>query len=780
MHNPFASRTRLSSAILIALCTGLFSTAAQSQTAAREDNPVALDEIIVTAQKIKQDIRAVPLAVSSIEGDVLDKTLTVNTQSLQFIAPSTTFGQSTSRRGTSLRIRGIGTASFSDAVEQSVGTVVDGVTMGRQAQGFVDLYDVDRIEVLRGPQGTLFGKGTSAGLINVLTRDPTDDFEARGELSYTDETQTDIRTMVSGPLADGITARFAARYANAEGFTENVTKNVRVDGKEERGARAKLKIATSEDWNLLLSADWSKSDSDCCNILARNASDNYRNFFIRNGLNLNGRPSNTIEPGVANRQVSVNGKTGTEDDGYGLSATFNTQWLGWDFTSISATRSFDVADFVDADGGPINTFDTSGTDSEIGQFSQEFRLSGSTDDLSWIAGAYYFDQSVDSALRQGGRLQLIPPVGPRGTPVDLITAVDALAESTSAALFSQATWQLGDQFDFTAGLRAERNSLDIVQSQRAGFPLVGGGLSFTLPSSEFPNVDTSVSDSALSGKIALGYKITDDSRGYVSLTRGYKGPAFDTLARARLIQVQNLKALEPEIPTQVEAGWRQTLMDKRLQLNLTAFRTITKDYQAPNFDPASFAFVLQNAGELRSQGLELEILARPTDRLDVSFNASYIDGVFNNFKNVDCFPGQTAAQGCVRVGTDPANNAPINAQDIGGKPLNNSPKLSGNLAVDYRFDLFGFSSFVRGEIASRSDVIFAINQNPGTRQGGYSISNLYLGVEREHYSAQVFVKNMFDDSYALNIFNTPLDLRNQSQVLGDPRTIGARFVYYFN
>ena len=773
-------------ALLAAALLAAFAAQAQNPndlTAAAEApnrEPEQLETITVTAQKIVQDIREVPLAVSVVEGTTLDRSLTVNTQSLQFMTPSLTFGQSSSRRGSSLRIRGIGTAAFSDGVEQSVGTVVDGVTMGRQAQGFVDMFDIDRIEVLRGPQGTLFGKGSSAGLINVITRNPTDTFEGSGEVSLTDENANDARATISGPISPGITARLALRHADREGFSRNVTKGTKVDGKEEMGLRAKVNIAPSDTWSLLLSADWSKADSECCNLLPRSASPNFQNLLIRNGLRLNGRPSNTIVPSPSNREVSVNAKTGTEDSGFGWSATFASQLLGADFTSITAQRHFDVADFVDADSSPINVFDTSGTDSQIEQISQEFRLSGGDDALTWLTGVYFFDQSVDSALGQGGRLQLIGPLGPNGFPTDLITTVDSVIDTRSLALFGQGTWQLGNDFDLTAGLRAERNTLDAVQTQIARFPLVGGGLSFTLPSAQFPNVDTNVSDSALSGKLALGYRFSDETRSYFSVTRGYKGPAFDTLARSRLIQVQNLRALEPEVPTQLEAGLRSTLLDNRVQLNLTAFRTITKDYQAPNFDPASFSFVLQNAGELRSQGLELEVLARPSSALDLTFNMAYIDAIFDQFLNVDCFPGQTAAQGCVRVGTDPANGAAINAQNISGKPLNNSPKFSGNIAAEYSFDLLGLRSFVRGEVAARGPVTFAINQNPRTRQGGYALANLYFGVEEERYTAQFFVKNVFDRNYAENIFNTPIDLLFESQVLGEPRTYGVRFAYYFD
>jgi len=774
------ARALLASAIL----AGIFATAsAYAQTTATPTpttNPVELDAVTVTAQKIVQDVREVPLAVSVLEGTDLERSLTVNAQSLQFMTPSLTFGQSSSRRGSSLRIRGVGTAAFSDGVEQSVGTVVDGVTMGRQAQGFVDMFDIDRIEVLRGPQGTLFGKGSSAGLINVVTRDPTDTFEASGEMTLTDENASDLRATLSGPISSGITGRLALRHADREGFTRNVTKNVMVDGKEEMGLRAKINIAPSDDWALMLSADWSKADSACCNLLARTASPTFQNLVIRNGLRLNGRPNNTIVPSPTNRDVSVDAKTGTEDGGFGWSATFTSALLGSDFTSITAQRQFDVNDFVDADSSPLNVFNTSGTESSIEQLSQEFRLSGGDETVTWVTGLYFLEQSVDSGLRQGGRLQLIGPLGPNGFPTDRITAVDSVIDTQSLALFGQGTWQIGSGFDLTAGLRGERNTLDAVQTQTAGFPLVGGGLSFTLPSARFPRVDTSVSDTALSGKLALGYRFSEETRGYVSLSRGYKGPAFDTLARARLIQVENLSALNPEVPTQIEAGLRSTLFDNRMQLNLTAFRTVTKDYQAPNFDPSSFSFVLQNAGELRSQGLELEILARPSSALDLTFNMAYIDAVFEQFLNVDCFPGQTLAQGCVRVGTDPGNGAAINAQDISGRSLNNSPKLSGNVAAEYSFDVLGFRSFVRGEVAARGPVTFAINQNPRTRQSGYGLANLYFGVDQERYTVQFFVKNIFDRNYAENIFNTPIDLLFESQILGDPRTYGVRFAYRFN
>jgi iron complex outermembrane recepter protein len=758
--------------IALALSSAIASTYGHAQESTKENTEAAeLDTIIVTAQKIEQKASKVPLAVSVVEGNVLDRTQVSTVENLRFIAPSLSFSQSTSRRGAGMGIRGLSTLSFSDGIEQSVGTVVDGVVLGRQAQGFTDFFDVDRIEVLRGPQGTLFGKNSSAGLINIITKDPSEQLEGKAELSYGNENDIRFNGLISGPFSDTVGGRLSIRYQNRDGFTQNVATGEKTDGEQEFGLRGKIKIANSDKFDLTLAADVGRSNSECCNITLRSASPGYLAAYVNNVV-FAGGPQSQIVPSISNRDVAVDAPTGTKDEGGGIAATANWHRDFGTVTSITSFRDFKVEDFVDVDQGPRNIFNISGTDSDIVQWSQELRVSGKADQpFQYVAGLYLFDQTLKSAAQFGGRLQAAPfTPGGVGTPVDLITRVNSEIDTRSMAAFGQATYTFENGFSLTGGLRFTREDLEIRQSQRPGFPLIGGGISYDLPSAAFPNAVTDVTDNNVSGKFAVGYEFREGFDTFVSYTRGYKGPGFNSLFLSSLNQAQTFADIKPEIPTQLEAGLRTRSFNNRLDVDFTLFSTTIENFQGQATRVGVLGFLTVNAGEQKSQGAELEIRYKPIPDLYLYLNGSYIDAKFTDFANAQCYPGQTVAQGCV-----------AGVQNLTGKPLNNSPKLSGNFGAQYNFTWLGDkNAYVRGELSGRSDVIYSLNQNPRTRQGGFGLTNLYFGTSlNSQVDVSVFIRNVFDKNYAETIFQTPLDNLNTSQVLGNPRNYGVRLTWVY-
>lgn len=771
-----SARVRLLAATSLAV--GLATSAAAQETPTSSEQAATsadsgLEEIVVTAQKRAQNLQDVPIAVSAFGGEDLERQGVTNVESFQFLAPSFSFGQSTGRRGSGLNMRGVGTVSFSDGVEQSVGTVVDGVVMGRQAQALTDFFDVERIEILRGPQGTVFGKNTSAGVVNIITRNPTREFEAIGQVSYGNRNDLRGNAAVSGPLTDTLSARITASYSDRDGFTRNLTTGRQVDGKEERGVRGKLLFEPSNDVSLLLAADYGKTDSTCCNLISRTASPAYLNVFVRNAL-LPG-PKNSIVPSPTNREVAPGGAVGNADEGWGASVTANVGVGEHTLTSITAYREFEVADFTDVDQGPLNFFEFAGTSTEQDQLSQELRLtSPSAQPLQYVLGLYYFEQNLSSFTRFAGRLQ--SPTNAAGAPVDLVTTVEPRAKSRSYAAFGQATLDVTEAFDVTVGLRLTHEKLNVRQRQRSGFPIQGGGLNYDLPSAAFPNAVTENTDTDVSGKVALGYDFSDDVRLFASYTRGYKGAAFDTILRSSLIQLQTFAPVAPEKPEQIEVGFRSRLLDNRLQFNVTGFHTDIKNFQTQTQVPG-VGFILGNA-DARTKGVEFELVALPTDGLEVSANLAYVDAQFSDYDRAQCFAFQTAAEGCVG-----------GVQNLSGKSLNNSPKWSTNVAAQYTREVANdVEAYVRGELSLRSDVFFAITGDPGTRQDGYTLANFYAGAifGGGRYEVGGYLRNAFDTDYATSIFSTPLDpaivggtQRQYSQFLGNPRTYGVRVTVRF-
>lgn len=732
-----------------------------------------LEDIVVTAQKRVQNLQDVPIAVTAFSGETLERTGVFNVQSFQFLAPSFSFGQSTGRRGSGLNMRGVGTVSFSDGVEQSVGTVIDGVVMGRQAQAMTDFFDLERVEILRGPQGTLFGRSTSAGVVNIVTRNPTREFEAIGQATYGNPDDLRLNAAVSGPLGPALSARVTGSYNRRDGFTRNLTTGRVVDGKEEYGLRGKLLFEPGEAFDLLLAADYGKTTSTCCNLLLRTASPAFLGAFVRNNF-LPG-PRNQITPGPDNREVAVDGAVGNADEGWGVAGTANLRLGSHTLTSITAYREFDVSDFTDVDQGPLNFFNVAGTRTSQHQFSQEVQITSPADTpLQYVAGLYHFDQQLRSFTQFGGRLQ--SPGNPSGLPTELFTTVEPQARTRSSALFGQATWDVTDRFDIMVGLRLNHETIRVRQTQVSRFPLQGGGLVFELPSSEFPNARTSNTDTDLSGKVAVGYDFTDTVRLFGSFTRGYKGFAFDTILRSSRVQVETFAPVLPERPEQFEIGLRSRWLDDQLQINITAFHTDISNFQTQTQVPG-VGFILGNA-DVRTQGIELEVSAAPVQGLRVDFNLAYVDAGFSSYPRAQCYPFQTVAQGCV-----------AGSQDLSGSTLNNSPLISANLAGDYRAAIGnGVEAYVRGEASLRDEVLFAVTGDPGTRQQSYIIANFFAGVVfgDGRYEVGGFVRNAFDVNYATSVFLTPLDpalvggtQRQHSQFLADPRTFGALLRFRF-
>ena len=254
---------------LFGSCAATALLAYAAPALAQEAEGEAMDgyEIIVTAQKRSERLQDVPVAVTSIGGDQLAAANINGASGLANVAPSLTFTQNTSPLNNNVRVRGIGTVLFSAGIESSVSFVVDGVVMARQGQGFTDLIDVERVEVLRGPQGTLFGKNATAGVINVVTQAPSDTFEGKAEATVAEMGEYRLRGTVSGPLSDGVRARLTGFYTKDESWARDAFRNKDVFGTEDFGLRAKVAIDVAPAFELMVTGDYRKSDSTCCQPL---------------------------------------------------------------------------------------------------------------------------------------------------------------------------------------------------------------------------------------------------------------------------------------------------------------------------------------------------------------------------------------------------------------------------------------------------------------------------------------------------------------------------------
>ena len=459
-----------STAASIALC-GVCAVPAIAQDADSETAEASrtLDAVVVSAQKREQNLQDVPIAVSVLPDTTIENAFANNIESLQTLVPSISFRKGSTSANSALSIRGIGTVSFSLAAEPAVSTVVDGVVLGRSGQAFTDLYDIERIEVLRGPQGTLYGKNAQAGVINIVTREPGDEFEGYVDATYFEDNEWKIRGKIAGPLTDELSGSLMLTKSAFDGHITNVFNNERVNGYDRTGVRGVLFYEPdSSDFDVKIIYEHTEADDDCCADLEVLPSG-------RNPSSLAAPNSNGIVNGVADldldqRRVDHDLTTQTIDENDAFSFEFNSGLFdGLDFTSITAYRRWENTEIREGDftsiggssdqpvfGVPFLLHDD-GTRTWQ-QFSQEFRLSSpaSGSPLFWQVGAYYLNLDVEadftrlaSCQNNGGQNQPILDANPGLTcnANDLVSATGFFDNNfRNFAVFGQAEYEFNDWF----------------------------------------------------------------------------------------------------------------------------------------------------------------------------------------------------------------------------------------------------------------------------------------------------------------------------------------------
>ncbi len=727
-----------------------------------------LDTITVTATKREESLQDVPVAVTALSGELLENTGVGAVEGLSAMAPSVTFTQSSNDQNNSVNIRGIGTSVFSQGVEPSVSIVIDDVVMARQAIGFQDLVDVERVEVLRGPQSTLFGKNASAGVISVTTAAPSDTFEGKIDLSATDDDEYGLGASVSGPFSDTVSGRLTGFYKEYDGYIDNFDGRT-LNGYENWGLRGKLLIEPNDAFNLTLVADYRESEQDCCIYAVRDTSG-----AVGAAAGLDAR----LDPVAASKEnasTRVNAPVFNNSQQGGLSADAEYEFAnGFTFTSITAYRDYDFDNNLDVDNLDMEdpelgfiTFDLNSGTTGIQQVSQEFRLTSPQGErFDYVLGAYGFLLDIERTFKR--RFEILIPVA-GGLQINQSGRFDGTVDTTNLALFGSGNVYLTDQVTLFGGLRFIDEELDYTINRDPANVLVEGDGPFGGGPGTFADVDDSTSDTALTGEFGLRYDFTDNVQAYGRYARGYKGRAIDVGFGAP----DNVEPIEAETSDAFELGLKSVLADGNLVLNIAAFHTEYQDFQeqatvllSGTDDVLSAETRLTNVGSVTTTGIEIEAIATPTDTLTIQSGISYTDAAIDEFSNAGCFFGQTEAQGCVPVtlsdgGTpgDPADDIVQNLQDLSGGELPNAPdwRLTGSVRQEIPLAA-SFDGFIQASGRWQSSVNYSLNGDPRAEQDGFAILNLAVGItdDEGRYTASLFVNNVFDEFYATNIFGDPL------------------------
>lgn len=725
------------SALLGLLSASVLVPIASAQEQEQEETRT-MATVTVTATKREQTLQEVPVAVSVVSGDILESTGTGSLDALSDLTPSLNLLKGNNESNSSVSIRGLGTSVFSSAVEPSVSIVIDDVLMARSGQGFQDLIDVQRVEVLRGPQSTLFGKNASAGVVSVTTRAPSDTLTGSFDVELAEEDNAyAVRGTISGPLSETAGFRLSAFTKDYDGHVRNVANGERLDGNESWGFRGKLQFDPSDQLQITLIGDYRESESEPAVTLRSNNNPNYLAEIA------------PVVPSPTNTSLSYNAPTYANTDQAGLSGKVEYEFdNGFTLTSISAWRNWNFSNNLDVDGmanedpklGGLLTFDLNSGATNLDQFSQEVRLaSPSMGSYDFLVGAFAYYLDLDRHFER--RLEIATP----GGNIAQSGQFDGTVENTYFAVFGSGNYYFNDSTSLFGGLRLLTEQVDWTGFRDPANTLVMGDLSLGGVQGTFLDIDDGVSDTALVGNAGIRHSFNDNVNVYASYSRGYKGRSR-TVAFAA---TQNEPPVEAEESDAFEVGLKLTSPDGRWAANFAAFHTDFANFQSQAQLPGEIATQLINAGDVSTEGFEAELSGRPTSLTDVSLGLAVIDAVIDSFPAGPCYPGQTAAEGCVG-----------GVQDLAGADLPYSP--------DVRLTFFGrqwvplenlpFDGFVQASGYWQDETIFSINQSPTAREDSRAIVNAAIGIEDKEgrYQASVFVNNLFDEHYVTNIGNLGL------------------------
>lgn len=734
---------RATTALVLALASaGALDSHAQDTRPARD--AAGLEEVVVTATKRETNLMDVAASVSVISGDLLSELRANDVADLTQFVPNLSFQDGREAKIKAFNVRGIGTSTFNDGVEDSVGIVMDGVTLGRAAMGMYDLYDVQHIEVLRGPQGWLFGKSASAGVVNVVTKDPNRErFEADGTLSYGNHVRNEewkFNGAVSGPITDQLAFRLAAYVDDRGGIVRDFYRNVDDHDKNQQAVRGKLLYEPTENLSLKLSVDYLKEDNECCAEIPIVA-------FPGGLLDTYAEPYIDIDK--HNRDIAQNARSFNTNEVGGASLDVNYDIGGFKLTSITAFRTWDTFKTTDEDKTSLSYFDVTQTDTTNDQFTQEVRLASPAGErFEYLVGVHYYDQTLDSLEIFSANL---------GEPTEQHRSVSPVSiDARSVGVFGSGTLHITDAWRLLLGLRYTNDKIEgSVKHDEVGLVAL------------FPEVDASGSDSdsKVTGRIGVQFNPSDDVMLFATYGTGYKSAAFN----AGTIQPANLptQIVPGETSEMIEVGMKSRWLDGKLQLNLTLFDTSFEDFQADAFveQPGLNVpvLVLSSVNELDTKGVEAEITARVTPSLLMGASFSYTDATFKDFANAPCYFQQTAAQGCVN-----------GMQNLSGRQLPYQGEIQYNVYFDYTKNFGSWDLFAQGNYSymGARDTIYTLDPRARVDSLGLLSARLGVSMADNKFEVSLFGNNLTDEDYATKIRSSGL-AGGYFRWAGIPRVIGV-------
>ena len=723
-----------------------------SATAAQEAGSAGigdtLGEVIVTATRRKERLQDVPQQVSAASGDALQLRHLENTTDLQYAVPALTFTAGANSGSSTFSIRGIGTAAPLPSVEQSVGLNIDGVSVGIEGAGISSLLDVNRIEVIEGPAGMLFGKNASAGLVAIYTNVPVlNELSASFHDSYGRYNEVESQNIVNIPVGDTVALRLAGLYHYYDGVSTNVANGEAVNGLDEYALRGRLRWAPTSELRVDFIGEYDYNHSACCNNAFRSDPETPPNAIVAADEAAGERP------GPNNTNVALTpGLPLTRAHNYNGQIEINFDPGIVTLTSLSAYRTYQSMIDIDASFG-IPPILANRQYNELSQVSQEFRLTSDHQAFNlvdYVAGIYYFHSDVTKD-------QILAPI----VGTDTLSPVS----DVSYAAFGQATLHLSDAWRFIAG---GRNTHDTVRQS----DYVGKAGANTTPSTTgYALADEGEAKATnFSYRAGFQYDFLTGMMAYATVAKGYKGPAFTAIPAAAGIPAHSLGVL-PELSTEYEVGVRSTLWNDRMTIDLTAYQQKFTNYQASIFDQAAFVTYLTNAGSAVTRGVEGSVAVKPMAGLTVSAQADLDDAHFTDYRNVPCSTG-------FAINFPDSCAGPGGTTNATGEVLPNAPRLAYNFVANYeRAVSADYSASITGSWSYRSHVNFEATGDPYTVQPGYGLlgATLGFGPQNARWRISIYGRNLADRRFVTGIQAAPRfdgGAFNQTISIDEFRTVG--------
>ena len=745
-----------------------------------------LPDVVVTARRRAEDAQAVPGSLSVVGGPLLDRSYTVNTQGLTLLVPSLNYS-SANPRNTAFTIRGLGSSvvavsQSNDGLENGVGFYVDQVYHARPATAAFDFSDIEQVEVLRGPQGTLFGKNTTAGAINITSRLPTFTPEMNVEVSGGSLNFVQSRVSASAPLTDTLAFRVSGVVTRRDGSIVNSVTGERYNEIQNQAVRGQLLWKPDDRLQVRLIGDFSNFGSDCCTQVflrvgatQRAAARQYPALAAGVGY----QPAST-DPYA--RLTNIDAQVSTTTDEGGMESIVDYNLGPVTLTNVAAWRfwDWDAANDRDYTGVPIQLFQH--VPSRQDQFSEELRFaSNGAGKLSYVGGFYYFHQKLVgnpiSIYGPAGAYWLIGPTtgtAPATTPVPA-NLLDGYGQdgrtnfrSNSYALFGEVNYKLLPRLTVTGGLRYTWEDKDGFYSTEVfgGLPttntaLVNAKLSILRPQT----YSAHNAEGNLSGRANVAWQVSDGINAYASYARGFKSGGINMSGlplNSANTPVIATAVVRPELNTTFEAGLKTRLFDRRLIFNVDGFYTRVRDFQATivdNSQTVALRGYLSNIPRVSVRGAEVDAVALPLPGLTVRAGLAYADGRYDDYPAGPCpLEQQVTATTVCRL--------------TGGK-LASLPRWTETLGADFEHAIGRLTGFIHADSAWRSSYNGDPTLSVYTYVDGYNLTNASAGVRlRNGLEVAAFARNLFAANY---IQNVTVQAGNSGLILGtpsDPRTYG--------